>query len=92
MLEVVQYRQVERWMRIAIALGNGQLPYVQVHGLPPVGGTRGLPELFEVKLTNLLAARAAESLAEALRGNAAAVQSLEREAEQILETEDIQLI
>ncbi|WP_422927189.1 hypothetical protein [Singulisphaera sp. PoT] len=91
-LKVHDYRRVERLMRIAIALGTGQQPYVQVHGLPPGDESSTLPETFEVKLTNLLAAKASEVLSDAVQGAPEALARLDSEAEQILATEDIQLV
>jgi hypothetical protein len=91
---VTHLRAVERLMRIAIALagaGSG-LPYVEVHGIPPSDGAQEIPELFSVELTDLLAARAADRLPGALRGDPAALCALEQEAERLLKTEDIQLV
>jgi len=92
-----QYRQVERLMRIAIALaGAGRgIPTVQVHGLHPGGEQAAepgaLPEVFTVTLTDLLAARAADQLAAALEGDSEARRAFEQEAEQIILKENIQL-
>jgi hypothetical protein len=89
--DVRKIRRVEYLMRIALDLagaGNG-MPIVESHDLPPAG-PGGLPEILSVKLTDLLAARAAEHLAAALEGDPEAPRAFEREAERLLETEDIQ--
>jgi hypothetical protein len=91
-----QFRQVERLMRIAIALaGAGRgLPFVEVHGIPPSVGPAdpgALPELFSVKLTDLLAARASDHLNDALGGDPEALRALDKVAEKLLTTENIQL-
>ena len=90
--EVRRMRQVERLMRIAVALtGTGShLAYVEVHGIPSRPGD-ALPELLSVSLTDLLAARVVDQLPAALQGDAEALLAIEREAERVLETEDIQL-
>ncbi len=90
-LDVRKIRRVEYLMRIALDLagfGNG-MPLVEFHGLPP-SGPGALPEILPVKLTDLLAARAAEHLPAALEGDPEALRAFEREAERLLETEDIQ--
>jgi hypothetical protein len=90
-LDVTKVRRVERLMRIALNLdgtGNG-LPLVEFHGLPPAG-PGALPETLAVKVTDLLAARAAEHLPAALEGDREALRAVEREAERLLETADIQ--
>jgi hypothetical protein len=95
-LDTGQYRQVERLMRMAISLaGAGRgLPVVEVHGIPPSaapGDPGALPELFSVKLTDLLAARAADHLSGALEGDAEALRAFDKVAERLLLTETIQL-
>jgi hypothetical protein len=91
------YRQVERLMRLAIALaGAGRgIPSVQIHGIPPTGrpgsDPGALPELLTIRLTDLLAARAADHLSAALEGDAEALRAFEMEAERIIDTENIQL-
>jgi hypothetical protein len=88
------YRLVERLMRIAIALagvGAARAPRVKVHQLPSEQGPGALPEIFSVDLADLLAARAAESLPGALRGEPEALLALVREGSHLLETEEIQL-
>ena len=95
-LDVGQFRQVERLMRMAIALaGAGRgLPFVQVHGIPssdPAHQPGALPELFSVKLTDLLAARAADHLSGALEGDPEALRAIDKVAEKLLTTENIQL-
>jgi hypothetical protein len=93
-LESAHYRRVERLMRIAVDLagaGSGP-PVVEFHGLPPEPGRGGPPDLLSVKLTDLLAARASDHLAAALQGDPAALLAFEREAERLLETEDIQRV
>jgi hypothetical protein len=95
-LDTGGFRQVERLMRMAIALagvGRG-VPFVQVHGIPPSaapGDPEALPELFSVKLTDLLAARAADHLSAALEGDAEALRAFDKVAERLLLTENIQL-
>ncbi len=93
-LDATQFRQVERLMRIAIALAGSRefFPFVQVHDIPPDHETSKLPGLFGVKVTNLLAARASDFLSDALQGSPEAVRACEDEAERILQTEDIQLV
>jgi hypothetical protein len=91
-----QFRQVERLMRIAIALaGAGRgLPFVEIHGIPPSAGPAdpsALPELFSVKLTDLLAARASDHLNGALGGDPEALRAIDKVAEKLLTTENIQL-
>jgi hypothetical protein len=90
---VSQFRQVERLMRMAIALaGAGRaMPTVQVHGIPATGGPDALPELLTVKLTDLLAARASDHLAAALEGDPEALRAFDQEAERLIRTENIQL-
>jgi hypothetical protein len=90
-LEVIHFRRVERLMRLAVALAGagGGAPLVEFHGLPPAG-PGALPEILAVKLTDLLAARAAEHLPAALEGDPEALRAFEREAERLLETDDIQ--
>jgi hypothetical protein len=95
-LGLVHFREIERWMRIAIALAGAgdRVPYVEVHGLPPVSGLgepEDLPRIFTVDLTDLLAARAADHLPEALQGEPEALRTFEQEAERLLETETIML-
>jgi hypothetical protein len=93
-LELTRFRRVERLMRIAIALaGAGRgLPLVEFHSIPPVAGPETLPEILSVNLTDLLAARASDHLPAALEGDPEALRAFEQEAEQLLETEDIQLV
>jgi hypothetical protein len=91
-LDVRTIRRVERLMRFADDLagaGNG-LPLVEFHGIPPRAGRSAPPEILSVKLTDLLAARAAEQLPAALEGEPEALRTFEREAARLLETEDIQ--
>jgi hypothetical protein len=93
---VAQFRQVERLMRMAIALaGAGRgLPFVEIHGIPATEGASNpgaLPELLSVKLTDLLAARASDHLSEALAGNPEALRAIDKVAEKLLTTENIQL-
>jgi hypothetical protein len=90
---VSQFRQVERLMRMAIALaGAGRaMPTVQVHGIPATGGPDALPELLTVNLTDLLAARASDHLAAALQGDTEALRAFDQEAERLIRTENIQL-
>ena len=95
-LDAGQFRQVERLMRMAIALaGAGRgVPFVEVHGIKPSEGAAdpaALPELFSVKLTDLLAARAADHLSEALTGDPDALRAFDKVAERLLATENIQL-
>jgi hypothetical protein len=95
-LSVGDFRQVERLMRIAIALaGAGRgLPFVEVHGIPAaeVATNPGaLPELLSVKLTDLLAARASDHLSDAVQGDLNALRSLDKVADKLLTTENIQL-
>ena len=90
-LDSVRIRRVEYLMRIALDLagvGNG-MPLVKFDGLPPAG-PGALPEILAVKLTDLLAARASDHLPAALEGDPEALRAVEREAERLLETEDIQ--
>jgi hypothetical protein len=91
-LDVTTIRRVERLMRIALDLagaGNG-MPLVEFHGIRLVVGPGALPETLSVPLTDLLAARASDDLPAALKGDPEALRAVEREAERILETEDIQ--
>jgi hypothetical protein len=90
---VTPLRLVERLMRIAIALAGAgsHFPTVQVHNLPPATESSELPEVVSFNLPDLLAARAADSLPAALQGDPEALSVLEREAERIIETEDIEL-
>src|SRR4051812_31836464 len=91
-LEVTRIRRVTRQMRIALDLagvGNG-LSFVEFHGIPSVAGSGAPPEILSVKLTDLLAARAADHLPAALDGDPVALRAFEQEAERLLETEDIQ--
>jgi hypothetical protein len=95
-LDTGGFRQVERLMRMAISLaGAGRgVPFVEVHGIPPSaspGDPAALPELFSVKLTDLLAARAADHLSAALEGDAEALRAFDKVAERLLTTENIQL-
>ena len=92
-LDLSHFRQVERLMRIAIALcGEGRRPpYVQAHNLPKAE-VGELPEIVDVDLVSLLAAYAPDHLAAALGGDPDARRALEHEAERLLETEDIHLI
>jgi hypothetical protein len=95
-LSVGQFREVERLMRMAIAVaGAGRgLPCVEVHGIPPSaspGDPEALPELFTVKLTDLLAARAADHLSAAIEGDPEALRAFDKVAEKLLTTENIQL-
>ena len=95
-MNVSQFRQIERLMRLAISLaGAGRgLPFVEVHGIPPSaspGDPAALPELFSVKLTDLLAARAADHLSAALEGDADALRAFDKVAEKLVTTENIQL-
>jgi hypothetical protein len=92
-LSMGQFRQVERLMRLAIALAGGGrgLPTVQVHGIPSSGAQDELPEVMTVPLTDLLAARASDHLTAALEGDADALRALEKVADRLLETEDVQL-
>jgi hypothetical protein len=95
-LSVGQFRQVERLIRMAIALaGAGRgIPFVEVHGIPPAereANPEALPELFSVKLTDLLAARAGDHLSAALEGDAEALRAFDQAAEKLLLTENIQL-
>jgi hypothetical protein len=90
-LDVTTIRRAERLMQIALDLagvGNG-MPLVKFDGLPPAG-PGALPEILAVKLTDLLAARVSDHLPAALEGDPGALRAVEREAERILETEDIQ--
>ena len=93
-LDATQFRQVERLMRIAVDLaGAGRgLPLVEYHGLPPIGGSGALPEILSVKVTDLLAARAADYLPTALEGDPEALRAFEQEAKMLVETEHIQRI
>jgi hypothetical protein len=93
-LDVTHYRDVERLMRIAIALAGAgnRTPFVEYHGIPATAEPESLPEIVSVDLVDLLAARAADHLLGALRGDPEPLRALEQEAERILETEDIQLI
>jgi hypothetical protein len=91
-LEVTKVRQVGFLMRIALDLagvGNG-LPLVEFHGIPAADDSGTLPETLAVPLTDLLAACAADHLPAALEGDPEALRAFEQEAEQLLETEDIQ--
>jgi hypothetical protein len=91
-LDVATIRRVERLMRIALDLagaGNG-LPVVEFHGIPPMSRRGAPPEILSVALTDLLAARASDHLPAALEGDPEALRAFEREAERLLETEDIQ--
>ena len=91
-LDVTTIRRVERLMRIALDLagvGNG-MPMVEFHGIPAQSGRGAPPEILSVPLTDLLAARASNHLPAALEGDPEALRAFEREAERILETEDIQ--
>jgi len=90
---ISQFRQVERLMRVAIALaGAGRgMPTVQVHGIPASGGPDALPELLSVNLTDLLAARASDHLSAAVQGDPDALHAFEQEAERLVRTENIQL-
>jgi hypothetical protein len=92
-LSMGQFRQVERLMRVAIALAGGGrgLPTVQVHGIPSTGEPDALPEVLTVPLTDLLAARASDHLTAAIDGDADALRALQKVADRLLETEDIQL-
>ena len=93
-LDVTTIRQIERLMRIALDLagaGNG-MPLVEFHGIRLVVGPGALPETLSVPLTDLLAARASDHLPAALEGDPEALRAFEREAEWILETEDIQRV
>ena len=92
-LDLSHFRQVERLMRIAIALcGEGRRPpYVQVHG-PRNAEVGELPEIVDVDLVSLLAVHAADHLDAALRGDPEARRALEHEAERLLEYEEIYLI
>jgi hypothetical protein len=88
------FRLVERLMRIAIALagvGGARAPRVKVHRLPAEQVPGALPEILSVDLADLLAARAADSLPGALRGEPEALLALVREGSHLLETEEIQL-
>jgi hypothetical protein len=90
-LDLARIRRVARLMRIALDLagaGNG-LPF---HGIRPVAGPGVLPEILSVPLTDLLAARASDHLPAALEGDPEALRAFEREAERLLETEDIQRV
>jgi hypothetical protein len=93
-LDVSHFRRVAGLMRLAIALeGTGAgLPFAEYHGIPPMAGPGALPEILSVRVTDLLAARAADHLPAALEGEPEALRAFEREAEQLLETEDIQLV
>ena len=87
-LDATKVRRVERLMRISLDLagaGNG-LPLVEFHGISPAA----LPEILSVKVTDLLAARAADHLPAALEGDPEALRAFEQEAERLLETEDVQ--
>jgi hypothetical protein len=90
-LDVRKIRRVEYLMRIALDLaGAGKgIPLVEFHGLPPAS-PGALPEILSVKLTDLLAARAAEQLPAALEGEPEALRAFEREAERLLAIDDIQ--
>jgi hypothetical protein len=91
---VDHFRRVERLMRIAIALsgaGSTRAPHVKIHNLPSEGGSDTLPAILSIDLADLLAARAAESLPGALRGEPEALLALVREGSHLLETEEIQL-
>ena len=92
-LEATHFRRIERLMRLAVALaGEGRgLPLVEFHGLPPAE-LGELPEILTVPLTDLLAARVADHLPAALEGDPEALRAVEREAERLLETEDIQRV
>lgn len=92
-LDTATFRDVERLMRMAIAMsqqGTGLAPRVYIHqaGLSPIPNTP--PELLPIELTDLLAARAGDQLGLALEGDGPARAAIEREAEAILSTEDIQ--
>jgi hypothetical protein len=91
-LDVPTIRRVERLMRIALDLaGAGKgMPVVEFHGIRLVVGPGALPETLSVPLTDLLAARASDDLPAALEGDPEALRAFEREAELLLETEDIQ--
>lgn len=91
---VIQYRLVERLMRIAITLagaGTARHPYVQIHEAAPGGEETLLPKLTRIDLPDLLVARAGDRFAAAVDGDESARQAVEAIAEQILLTEDIQL-
>ena len=92
-LEATHFRRIARLMRLALALaGEGRgLPLVEFRGLPPFR-PGDPPEILSVPLTDLLAARAADHLPAALEGDPAALRAVEQEAEQLLETEDIQRV
>jgi hypothetical protein len=87
------FRQVQYYMRVALAIAGieGKVPTVEYHGLH-LPGTGPLPEILQLDQPDLLAARAGENLAAALDGDLAARAAIEREAEQILLTENIQLV
>lgn len=87
------FRDVERLMRMAVAMsqaGTGVTPKVHIHRASGPLAPGALPELLPVELTDLLAARAGDHLGLALEGDAAARAAIEREADAILATEDIQ--
>ena len=90
-LDTMNARRVERLMRLALDLagvGHG-MPLVEFHGLPPVAELGPLPEILSVRVTDLLAARASDHLPAALEGDPEALLAFEREAERLLETEDV---
>jgi hypothetical protein len=91
-LDITRIRRVERLMRIARDLtGSGRgMPLVEFHGIRLAVGPGVLPETLAVPLTDLLAARASDHLPAALEGDPEALSAFEREAEQLLETENIQ--
>jgi hypothetical protein len=92
-MDVTRFGRVERLMRIARALtgSGGGMPLVQFHGVPQIAGLPGPRETLSVDLSDLLSARASDHLGAALEGDPQALQSVEQEAERLLETEDIQL-
>jgi hypothetical protein len=94
-LEIGRFRQVERLMRMAIDLSNVRVkgvPNVYIRGVKPdPDEALAVPEVLTVSLSDLLAARAADHLADALAGDPAAFRAIEAEAERILTTEEIQM-
>jgi hypothetical protein len=87
------YRQVQYYMRMALSLigVEGKMPTVMYHGLTQPGAGP-IPEILSLELPDFLAARAGTHLAQALEGQPEARAAIEREAEQILLTENVQLV
>ena len=92
--EATQFRRVGHLMQIAVALaGEGTgLPRAEFRDIPAVAGPGDTAEVFSVNLTDLLAARGSDYLSAALEGDPEALRAFQREAERLLETEDIRLV